>query len=79
MLLPITHTINNNFKKPLYDINDIIRLEPENIESWLDRDDVLIVNLEFLNNKEDDVKSELQSLEKLLNDIDNLEEEFKLK
>lgn len=78
MLRPITYSINNDGKIPLYALKDIIKYESDKIEEWLTRTDIVIIDFDKLELGNENI-SELTLLENLLNDIDTLEEQFKLK
>lgn len=75
MLIPNCYSLNSN-PKPIYDYNQIIKEDGDNIEEWLNRDDIIIMDFKKPNEK--DIENEFDYLNTLLTEIDNLEEKFKL-
>jgi hypothetical protein len=75
MLTPVTFSLNTNNNKPIYDFNDILSNEPEKLEEWLNRTDIIIADFKKVQNQ--NVNEEVDILTDLLSTIDKLEEELK--
>ena len=74
MILPLTYSLNHTKQLPVYLLADIIRFDPQNVEEWLNRNDVIIMDI-----PKQETEENVLDLEKTLLLIDELEESFKIK
>ncbi len=79
MLNPITYSLNNHNQLPVYDYNDIVKYDPNNIEQWFDRQDIIIIDCQQLNTNATEINSEFEYLTKVLDTINKLEDDLNLK
>jgi len=75
MLQPIAYSLNTNNNIPIYDINQIIENEGNKIEEWLNKKDIIVIDIKKI--KEEDENKELNVLNELLETIDKLEQGLK--
>jgi hypothetical protein len=79
MLKPITYSLNNHKQLPVYDYNDIIKYEPDHIELWFERNDIIIIDCQKITEKTTEINAEFEYLNQVLNTINKLEEELNIK
>ncbi len=76
MVNPIGYSLNKR-SKPIYDLKDILDQDSSKIDGWLDRDDIIILELKKVEPNVE-IEDEFDYLNNVLEEIDKLEVKFKL-